>query len=291
MNLDYNSIPGTSHPSQVCLRVKSLSRVLLFYRDIIGWSIIDKTEKKAFMSASGHGEAQLVLVQSEDAHDKPEQAVGLYHTAFRFPSRRDLADAIKRVAIKKYPFEGASDHLFSEALYLSDPEGNGVEIYADRPQDQWPRRDGKVQLIHSKTLNIENLLTEATPGIPSAIAPVGADIGHIHLHVKNIDEAKLFFNKFLGMEIMYAIQGACFLSAGGYHHHIAANVWSGSVPVPENAYGLMSYRIKVPDQTYLDMLKRYANEQGYISGMAHSDDGVEVFRLKDPNGHWMELTT
>ena len=289
MSTQQNEIPAASHPAQVCIKVKSLARTLPFYRDVVGWKIISKTDTSAMLSASGKSPAQFVLFQDENASDKPDHAVGLYHTAFRFPSRQDLANAIKRVAIKKYPFEGASDHIFSEAFYFSDPEGNGVEMYTDRPQEVWPRRDGKVQLIHSKALDIQNLLATASPGIPPVFAPENTDIGHIHLHVDNIEAAEKFFHEFLGMEIMYALPGARFLSAGGYHHHIAANVWAGAVAFPEKAHGLMSYRIEIKDQAYLDKLKKKAVEFGYVYSTDGGLDGVEVFKVKDPNGHWMEL--
>jgi len=287
----HTTLPPTSHPSQVCLKVRSLAITAPFYRDIVGWRTVKKTESSVFMSASGIGPVQLVLLEDANAIDKPEHAVGLYHTAFRFPSRRDLADAIKRVAIKKYPFEGASDHIFSEAVYFSDPEGNGVEIYADRPIEQWPTRDGKVQLINSKALNIENLLSNATPGIPPATAPEGADIGHIHLHVGDIDIAEKFYHNFLGMKIMYAMTGARFLSAGEYHHHIATNVWSEAEPFPKQSRGLVSYRIQIGDLTHLKILKDNAEKFGYENNTALAEDGTEVFRVKDPNGHWLELTT
>jgi catechol 2,3-dioxygenase len=169
----------------------------------------------------------MALVELEhrpDARPDDRRSAGLYHTAFLMPTRADLARWLLHVTRDRVPITGASDHGVSEAFYLDDPEGNGVEVYADRPPESWRWRDGSVSMP-TKPLDIENLL-----GVPDRrssfdAAPNGLRIGHIHLRVGDLAIAEKFYSGILGLDLTRRRDGASFLSSGGYHHHVAGNVW------------------------------------------------------------------
>ncbi|PZN96400.1 MAG: glyoxalase [Hyphomicrobiales bacterium] len=207
------------HIGAVTLRVHDLAGLTAFYRDGIGLRVIE--QRAAFSTLGVDG---VVLVRLEEGATRPTSPAGLFHTAILLPSRADLADWLAHAALTRVVLEGASDHLVSEALYLSDPEGNGIEIYRDRPRADWPRLDGAIQMATDR-LDAERLLAEAVSTAYAGM-PSGTRIGHIHLRVGDTAELERFYAGVLGFDVMVRYPGASFLASGGYHHHIAGNIWS-----------------------------------------------------------------
>ncbi|MET3889735.1 catechol 2,3-dioxygenase [Bosea sp. OAE506] len=238
------------HIGTVTLRVTDLPGLTAFYRDGIGLRVIAESA-----DASDLGIDDEVLVRLERGATRPTSAAGLFHLAILLPSRADLADWLAHAATIRLPLEGASDHLVSEALYLSDPEGNGIEIYRDRPRADWPRRDGAIQMA-TERLDLQALLAEARPG-RSAGMPAGTRMGHIHLRVGDTAAAEAFYAGALGFELMVRYPGASFLASGGYHHHIAGNVWNsrGAGPRQPGEAGLAAFEIVARDRADLEAMR------------------------------------
>jgi catechol 2,3-dioxygenase len=219
--------------ASVTLRVADPDRVLSLYRDALA---IDLDENPLIR-----------LTHAPDADSAPYGAAGLFHTAIRFPTRESLAEALLRVARAGFELTGASDHGVSEALYLDDPEGNGVELYWDRPAESWPRHlDGTVAM-YTLPLDPRKLAREAGDG---KVAPPETDIGHVHLKTTDVAPMAKFWEKAMGMELQ-ALLGdqAVFLSLAGYHHHIGANTWRSrrGVPLPEGVLGLEKITLELPN--------------------------------------------
>jgi catechol 2,3-dioxygenase len=282
-------LPDETRIGEVHLRTRDLERALSFYCDVLGLKIVKQKSLEASLSPTGL--APVIIVLSEDSHAtaRVPRAIGLYHFAIRYPSRRALAVALQRLTRCKYPIEGASDHIVSEAIYLSDPEGNGVELYVDRPRNQWIWRQGQVGMA-TNTLDIENLLATAGSSTKLAPPPPEADIGHIHLHVADLGEAERFYNDFLGLAITQrSYPGALFFSAGGYHHHVAVNTWAGQAKPPENSVGLISYQLVVPVRELLYCLGHRAPLAGYEVDSEAGSSHQHLLRIRDPNGTWLEV--
>jgi catechol 2,3-dioxygenase len=238
------------HIGTVTLRVTDLPGLTAFYRDGIGLRVIAESADASDLGIDGE-----VLVRLERGATRPTSAAGLFHLAILLPSRADLADWLAHAATIRLPLEGASDHLVSEALYLSDPEGNGIEIYRDRPRADWPRRDGAIQMA-TERLDLQALLAEARPG-RSAGMPAGTRMGHIHLRVGDTAAAEAFYASALGFELMVRYPGASFLASGGYHHHIAGNVWNsrGAGPRQPGEAGLDAFEIVAGDAVDLEAMR------------------------------------
>lgn len=207
------------HIGAVALRVSDLAGLTAFYRDAIGLAVIREEPGVALLGVDGE-----VLVRLEQGATRPTSAAGLFHLAILLPSRAALADWVGHAATTRIALEGASDHLVSEALYLSDPEGNGIEIYRDRKRADWPRRDGAIQMATDR-LDLQKLLNETNPA-PYAGMPSGTRMGHVHLRIGATAEAEAFYIGKLGFELMVRYPGASFMASGGYHHHIAGNIWN-----------------------------------------------------------------
>lgn len=286
-------LPDETHVGQVHLRVRDLRRTLDFHERVLGLKNAGSLAGGgvATVSATGRLPGLLVFTEARDAAPRPRRATGLYHTALRFPARRDLALALRRLVRAAYPIDGASDHGISEAIYLTDPEGNGVELCVDRPREQWPLRDGLPDLGPPAPLDLQALLgTAAGATLADEVhAPAGTTIGHLHLHVGELAAAERFFHEFLGLDVMARLPGAEFFAAGGYHHHIGANTWAGRAASPADGVGLVSYRLHVPEPEVLFCLRQRAPLSGYEAVATQAEDGAELLRLRDPNGHWLEL--
>jgi catechol 2,3-dioxygenase len=182
------------------------------------------------------------------------RAPGLYHLAILLPTRLDLAFALARLVQSQWPLDGASDHLVSEALYLSDPDGNGIEIYRDRPRTDWRYDDGQLQMS-TLPLDPNDLVGELRGATElQAEVPSGTRIGHVHLQVADLREAEAFYHGVLGFDVVVrGYPGALFVSAGGYHHHIGLNTWhsAGAAPAPAGSVGLRSFTVELPDEREL----------------------------------------
>ncbi|MDQ1185484.1 VOC family protein [Agrobacterium larrymoorei] len=274
--------PG--YVGQAHLVVKDLSRVSRFYQTIIGLSVIEKSASGEVLGVNGL--PLLTLTTSSDAEKAPATAAGLFHTAFLLPNRNALADWLAHVAHNNIQLEGASDHLVSEAIYLSDPEGNGIEVYRDRQPDEWNyQADGTVEMA-TKRLDLQALYDSASQ-TPFRQAAEGTAIGHIHLQVGALPQADAFYQDVLGLKIMARYPGASFFGYGAYHHHVAANIWNsrGAVTREENMTGLSGYSLKFNEKDTLDRAL-VALDRLEIPTERQSD-GIAV---KDPWGIGLKLS-
>ncbi|MQB20291.1 VOC family protein [Agrobacterium tumefaciens] len=274
--------PG--YVGQAHLVVKDLGQVSRFYQDIIGLSVIDKSASGEVLGVNGL--PLLTLTTSSDAEKAPATAAGLFHTAFLLPSRNALADWLAHVAHNNIRLEGASDHLVSEAIYLSDPEGNGIEVYRDRQPDEWNYQpDGTVEMA-TKRLDLQALYESAGKN-PFRQAAEGTAIGHIHLQVGALPQADAFYQDVLGLKIMARYPGASFFGYGAYHHHVAANIWNsrGAETRKEKMTGLSGYSLKFNEKETLDAALAALDRLEIPT--ERQSDGIAV---KDPWGIGLKLS-
>ncbi|MBC1567843.1 VOC family protein [Listeria sp. FSL L7-1425] len=246
---------------EVVLNVGHLKEMAGFYQEVIGLTLLEENERMARLGVSGSDEALLVLKKIDHAVVPEVPRIGLFHTAFLLPTRESLADVLTHLAKSGYPIDGAGDHAYSEALYLHDIEGNGIEIYADRPKNEW-MRDGEGNLpMVTEQVDVDGLLQMAT-GKPFTGMPSGTIIGHVHLQVADADKAEEFYKEALGMNLTTAIPSARFFAAGDYHHHIGSNVWAGRnlENRHENEVGLAWFTIITPDK---EVITANLEQQGY----------------------------
>jgi catechol 2,3-dioxygenase len=210
------------HIGAVGLTVRDLDRTATFYRDALGLDLLQRDGGRALLGAGGVSFLELEHAPAAKPDDK--RSAGLFHTAFLMPTRKDLGNWMQHAARSRVPLTGASDHLVSEAIYLDDPEGNGVEVYSDRPADSWRWNDGGLAMS-TDPLDIEDLLRAADADAGYQRAPGGLRIGHVHLRVGDAAEAERFYRDAVGLDLTTRYPGASFLSSGRYHHHLAANNW------------------------------------------------------------------
>ena len=207
----------------VGLVARDLDKLTSYYRDLLGLTVQERTDKVAKLGVGG-----VTLIEIEhrpDALPDDQSTAGLYHTAFLMPTRQDHARWIMHIAKNRTPITGASDHGVSEAFYLDDPEGNGVEVYNDRPRQRWNWENGLV-VMRTGQLDVEAILAEIDPKSATyPAAPEGLRIGHIHLRVGSVEQAEVFYRGALSLDLTRRRGGATFMSSGGYHHHVGANVW------------------------------------------------------------------
>ena len=206
---------------RVALTVSDLPRMTEFYRHAIGLEPLGGDGGTALLGAGSR--AFLELRGDRHARRAEPREAGLFHTAFLLPDRAALARWIVHAAEAGLPLQGASDHLVSEAIYLADPEGNGIEVYRDRPRAEWPTENGRIRMA-TQRLDLDALARDADG--PWSGAPVGTVVGHVHLQVGDTAEAERFYAGTLGFDVVTHYPGASFLSSGGYHHHLGANVWN-----------------------------------------------------------------
>ncbi len=276
---DFSIDPRTSL-GPVHLIVSDLRASLPFYTDTLGFQAFDDLPSGVTLVVGG--ETPLVVLRElKGAQRKPARSTGLYHFAVLLPSRADLARELRHLAESGYPLQGAADHLVSEALYLADPDGNGIEIYADRPRDRWPRTNGTIRM-GTDPLNVESLMSELQPDGPAwSGMPERTQIGHVHLHVADLQRAVDFYHGVLGFDLVtrYGPQAA-FLSAGGYHHHIGLNTWAGvgAPPPPAGSVGLDYFTIYLPGKPELDQEARQIRESG--TDVEEKHEGLMV---RDPS--------
>ena len=265
----------------VALAVRDLMRIEAFYCEVLGLGVVDRTADTVRLGAGGI--AFLELLHRPDALQDDSATAGLFHTAFLLPSRADLGRWLVHAGKLRQLLDGAADHLVSEALYLSDPEGNGIEVYADRPHAQWRWRDGpegrRVEMAN-QPLDLESLIAEADTAW--AGAPGGMRVGHVHLRVGDIAEAVRFYGDRLGMDVTAVRPGAAFLSTGGYHHHIAVNAWSsaGAGLREEGRAGLAWVTLDVADMQRLAGVARGSGTANVAECGLRDPWGTELrFRL------------
>lgn len=258
------TLPANTVLGEVKLKVRNLANLLNFYTDVIGLQVLNRDTHTAELTADGK-KPLLVLEELPNAITLPERSTtGLYHFAILVPSRKQLGLSLRRLA--EYGVRiGQADHLVSEALYLSDPEGNGIEIYRDRPRSEWKWENGNVAMA-TDPLDIPGILREAEDS-PWQGLPPETIMGHIHLHIADLEKAREFYCDLLGWGMaadMSRVMRALFISAGGYHHHIGLNVWAGigAPRPPANATGLDYYKVVLPSAAELEELVTRVHEAG-----------------------------
>lgn len=277
------SIDPATTIGAVALTVADLERSLEFYRDVLGFKVVEQANGMAALSAAD-GEVLLQLTELPGAPPKPARATGLYHFAILVPDRASLGRSLRRLAETRYPLGGASDHGVSEALYLSDPDDNGIEIYADRPRAQWPTEGGKLTM-YTNALDLHSVLDAADRPWDGLAA--GTRIGHIHLHVADLAAAKAFYCGLLGFDLIVNYGGsALFVSAGGYHHHIGLNTWAGVgvPPAPAGSAGLRDFEIVLPDAAAFEQVAARL-----AAGGATTETRDGALLVRDPSSNLVRL--
>lgn len=269
----------------VRLKITNLERSLRFYQEVIGLQLLRREGHLAELTADGKT-VLLVLEESEQFHVLQGRSVsGLYHFAILVPDRVSLGLALRNL-IKHQISVGQGDHLVSEALYLNDPDRNGIEIYADRPRETWPKDEQGEYKMTTDPVDIEGLLNISQQAEWSGL-PAGTKIGHVHFHVGDLNQARQFYTEVLGFDIVaHYGQDALFISAGGYHHHIGLNIWAGvgAPPNPEDATGLRFFTITLPDQEAAQDIVRRLHD----ADVAHQH-GAGFVELTDPFGIGIRL--
>jgi catechol 2,3-dioxygenase len=276
----------------VHLTVPQLDRSRAFYERLIGLEPQELDDGSISFGAAG-GPPLLRLVGDTSAPARNPRQTGLFHFAVLVPTRRDLAVALVRLVQGGWRLDGASDHLVSEALYLTDPSGNGIEIYRDRERSDWSYDDAGQLAMGTLPLDIDDLLGELEDAPiddeADALMPADTRIGHMHLQVADIDEIERFYAGVLGFDVtVRGYPGALFVSAGGYHHHIGLNTWNsrgGSTP-PAGGAGLHAYEIKLGDEAALaEVLARVA-----AAGIPFENAADGATLVRDPSGNGVLLT-
>lgn len=285
-------LPAETDIAHVHLQVADLDRSLAFYRDLVGFWQVRQSGSTAILSATGEPPFHILLTERRGARRKPPHTTGLYHVAIRFPHRIALARVLQRLIANRWPLRGSADHGVSEALYLTDPDGNGLEMYADRSRESWPRKDTQI-VMGTDPLDVESLLAESGRDTSrwNGVDPA-TDIGHVHLQVSDLGEAESFYHGLLGLDVTQReYPGALFLSAGGYHHHVGVNVWAGvgAPPPPPDAVGLLSFALRLPDEAAWTKLQGRL-QKGGIEIEGQNDYGyAQSVVVSDPAGNHVEL--
>jgi catechol 2,3-dioxygenase len=276
-------IAPETHIGAVTLSVADLARSLDYYQHSIGLKLLNKTQGTA---ALGAGDRVLLRLHEFSGARLVRRATGLYHFALRVPSRRDLARVIQHFFDTGTALGGASDHLVSEALYLSDPDGHGIEMYRDRPRETWFDAQGNL-IGGTNPLDVRSVMSELTADEPAwSGLPDATDMGHIHLQVASIADANKFYMGVLGFEATGQMPSASFISAGRYHHHIGMNTWAGVgvPPPPETAARLLNYEIVLPHQAALDAVLGRVRAAGVLV-----DETSTGWTMRDPSHNLIVL--
>ncbi|WP_018753931.1 VOC family protein [Paenibacillus sanguinis] len=251
------SYPLPIHPAAqigiVRLKVRDLQKSLQFYRETVGFQVLKQYDQTAELTADGK-QSLLILDANPEYRVLREMSVsGLYHFAILLPDRVSLGLALRNLIKHQVPV-GQGDHLVSEALYLNDPDGNGIEIYADRPRETWQKDSSGGYIMTTDPVDVDSLLTISESAAWNGL-PAGTRIGHVHFHVGDLLQAEQFYTRVLGFEVTaHYGKSALFVSAGGYHHHIGLNLWAGAgaPPAPEDAVGIRYFTTTLPDTSALE---------------------------------------
>lgn len=283
-----SALPAATQMGSATLAVASLTRSIDFYTTVLGLAVLNEPAPSGAQDAwLGAGTTPLLhLIEINPARRQPAYSTGLYHVAIRVPTREDLGRVVLNLARTEYPLGGASDHLVSEALYLDDPDGNGLEIYRDRARDQW-QWDGSQVRMGTVRLDINAVVASVPdPDAPFTGMPDGTDIGHMHLRVGNIPKAEAFYVGVLGFDVVFRMPTALFISAGGYHHHLGMNTWqsSSAPPPPPDSVGLREYTIVVPDADAL----HHVTQRLTAAGIGYQQNDSEVV-VDDPWSNTIRL--
>ncbi len=287
-------IPDQTHIGQVHLQTQNLPRLAQFYTGLLGFKEIQTKGKTLYLSANGDFPALIVVSENPNLLPHNRYSPGLFHTAFLLPNRSSLAQLLKQLMEHGIRL-GFGDHAVSEAIYLSDPDGNGVEVYADRPRNMWPIVGGQVQMT-TEPVDTAGLLNElkhtslSWQGIHEQTT-----IGHIHLQVSSVAKAEQFYHQILGFAVTQrTYPGALFVSAGGYHHHLGLNIWNShhATPTLTDSIGLHSFTIHVPGKEILEAISGRLTQSGIKSTLitdttlhCQDYDGIQLFISVQAESH------
>mgnify|MGYP000934819169 CR=1 FL=1 len=270
MVYEYNS---QVYLAEVALNVKDLESQTAFYHQLLGLEILNQSEKEVLLGAGGK---PLVRLIKTDDTSNPKQSYGLYHMALLLPSREDLANVFKHLLDLKIPLVGGADHGYSEAIYLEDIEGNGIELYRDKPVTVWDiREDGRIIGV-TEELSAQDIYQLGKEIEPFAIAS-GTRMGHVHLSVKNSLESSSFYQESLGLEDKFTIPHASWIASGAYHHHLAVNEWGGKnlVRRKHGMMGLAYYVVEVENKEFLvNLFTQAQDRQGQFQWISSSEFSV-----------------
>ncbi|MEO7275355.1 MAG: VOC family protein [Vicinamibacterales bacterium] len=278
-------LPASTVVGAVRLLVSDLGRSIDFYQRVLGLSVVERSSDAAALAPAGHEPVLIRLETRAGVRGAGRRgALGLFHFAILLPDRASLGRFVAHLAALGVP-AGMSDHLVSEALYLSDPDGLGIEVYADRPRDRWTYRAGQLRMS-TEPLDVRDLVA-AGGGQPWTGMPAGTAMGHLHLHVGDLDAAEAFFHRALGFDkVVWNYPGALFLSAGGYHHHLGTNTWAPPVTPPADQAQLRSWDLVLPDAAAIAAAGDSLERSGYV--VDRSGDAVIA---PDPWGTTFRLVT
>ena len=265
-------LPAVTGLGPVRVRIADLGRSIGFYESVLGMRVLDRQDARASLGTQGDERVLLELNEQRGVSTSARKGrLGLYHFAILLPDRAELGRLDRHLAEQGLQ-AGASDHLVSEALYLSDPDGLGIEVYADRPRESW-KRSGAQLMLATDPID-RNDLHRAAGAQTWTGMPAGTVIGHVHLHVGNLGKAGAFFSDAMGFDRMvWSYPGALFLAAGGYHHHLGTNVWAGSDarPTRPDEAGLIEWTVEIPDQSSVDAAADSIARAGYAVTRENGD--------------------
>jgi catechol 2,3-dioxygenase len=276
---DAPALPGTTRLGATHLTVTDLARSVAFYEEVIGLRVRDVRDGTAELG-------DVLVLHEEPSARRAARHAGLYHVALLLPTRAELARVAVRIAVTQTPIQGASDHGTHEAIYLPDPDGNGLELAWDRDRSVWPSYEeqlaGGIQ-----PLDVQGLLAVVAGEEPAARAAEGVVTGHVHLHVGDLPAATRFYRDGLGFDVMADLGTAVFVSAGGYHHHVGFNVWRGQgvPPQPDGIVGLGHWTLVLPEAQ--DVAAAAARLEAIGATVAEHPDGLLA---RDPSGIAVVIT-
>ena len=270
MVYQYNS---RIHLAEVALNVRDIENQTAFYHQLLGLEILNQSEKEVLLGAGG--KPLVKLIQTENTSNS-KQSYGLYHMALLLPTREDLANVFKRLLDLKIPLVGGADHGYSEAIYLEDLEGNGIELYRDKPVVEWDiREDGRIIGV-TEELSAQDIYELGKEMEPFAIAS-GTRMGHVHLSVKNSRKSSAFYQESLNLEDKFTIPHASWIASGDYHHHLAVNEWGGKnlAPREQGMPGLAYYVVEVENKEFLvNLFTQAQDRQGQLQWISSSEFSV-----------------
>jgi catechol 2,3-dioxygenase len=279
------SLPDTLTLGAVALAVADLDRSVDFYTNALGMTELARDAKTVTLGA---GQNPLIhLIEQVGAIQQPTRSTGLYHIAILLPSRVDLGHALLKVDRSGWPFQGFGDHFVSEAAYLADPDGNGLELYRDRPRDTWTW-NGDMLNMGTAELDVRGIINEVRTPDPSWHMPAETVIGHMHLRVGDVAAGDVFYRSLLGFDLMVKIPSAYFFSAGGYHHHLGTNNWQsrGAGAPPADSVGLRWWTVNLPDSAAVSEI-----ESRLTAAAVTTTPVKNGFEARDPWGIAVHVVT